>query len=334
MSPSNLFAPYQNHNNRHLAQSREIAQSLLPQISENSKNLLMMMTHSASGTHPRRTLQVDVIEKSLRVSHELCHYHEQSTNRKAGRSWTVGELREYLDKRRHAGLPNEVNLKALDNLMIGTLEKWRDPTILLFDSLKIFATHATSDMLQSEDFGRWGGCGLLHEANQIICRFVNSAFDDSKDRALIIMDLETSEGVVYSESSRLDAPKNLSVFEEIKDKHLKQLSQSRYDTRAKAKYLELYPLEKEALDNESPPAIQKMRSRIDKPDFKETQVGEDPFQREIIVMAKMKAYYQYAAARYVEFVVMIAQKGLLNKLNDLDNHLKLKLHLEPRGSMF
>jgi hypothetical protein len=246
----------------------------------------------------------------------------------------LGQMREYLDKRRHAGLPKEVNLKALDTLMIGTLQNWRDPTVLLFESLKTFTIKLISETLETEDFERWGGCGLLHEANLIICQFVNSAFDDSKTRALKTMELETAEGLVYSDESKIDGANSKSVFEEIKDKHYRELAQSRYNARAKAKYLELYPQEKEAVDNDTGSAVQKMRGKIDKPEFKENQVGLDPFEREILVMSKMKAYYQYAATRYVELVVMIMQKGLLNKLKELEYGLKMGLHLEPRGGKF
>jgi hypothetical protein len=75
----------------------------------------------------------------------------------AGQSWMLGQMRKYLDKRRHAGLPKEVNLKALDTLMIGTLQNWRDPTVLLFESLKTFTTKLISETLETEDFERWGG---------------------------------------------------------------------------------------------------------------------------------------------------------------------------------
>jgi hypothetical protein len=209
--------------------------------------------------------------------------------------------------------------------MMGTLENWGKPTENLFNDLKTFTISTVIQILQSEEFQRWNGCGLFEKARQVIESFVQNKFDEAKGQAQHLMELETIGDVVYSDANKYAHQQ--SIFDFIMEKHLKDLQKSRYEARAKAKYLETYPQFKESVTKGEEPSIQKMMDKIDKPDFKE-KVGVDPFNREIIVMAKMEAYYQYASSRFVELVVMTMQKEVLAQLKDVEYWLKSELHLE------
>ena len=77
----------------------------------------------------------------------------------------------------------------------------------------------------------------------------------------------------------------------------------------------MYPDEKDNVADEKDLAAKaRIKQVTKKPYFKE-QLGPDPFERELLVMAKMKAYYQYVATWYVKLVISMIQKDLLDDLN-------------------
>jgi hypothetical protein len=239
-------------------------------------------------------------------------------------------LKNYIDTRTYGSLHKEVDPRALNNLMMGTLKNWNAPTEMLFSNFKTYTITAITEILHGEEFDRWNGCGVFEKARKTIQNFIQNTFDEAKGQALHLLKLETVGDVVYSNINTYTD--QASVFDSIMEKHFRELQKARYDSCAKKRYCDENPQLRDSINNGDEAPIQKMMERIAKADYKE-KVGPDPFSREILVMAKMKAYYQYSASRFVELVLMTMQKGVLTQLKDVEYWLKTELYLDDRNSV-
>ena len=88
--------------------------------------------------------------------------------------------------------------------------------------------------------------------------------------------------------------------------------------------------EARALANVSADALEKMDQKSKRKLVE--NVTPDPFDREVEVMAKLKAYYHIAGTRFVDTVYMIVEAGFLHGLHGLNDVIKQELGLmESRG---
>jgi hypothetical protein len=246
-----------------------------------------------------------------------------------GKSWRLSEVKQKLYQQRHKYLQKEVNLQALNNLMIETISGWEGHVIKLLENTKQVAIERAQNAMEFEQFERWVGCDLYKKTKAFIHDFVSKDFESCKTMAIRMLRYETKQGVVYSEESKIDSVLDQSLFDVVKEKHIKELNESRHRARVLSKYLQSYPDEKQYLDQKDPTATARMKKLTEKPDFKD-ELGPDPFERELLVMAKMKAYYQYVATRCVESVIGLVQKDLLDGLNRVKSSLTKALHLDSQ----
>lgn len=227
-------------------------------------------------------------------------------------------------------MPNGVNVAALASLMTKTLENWQGPSEKLLSNLEKFILKSVGEILQQEVYDRWRGTELMKEAEKSTRSEISSTTHKFKTWVIQLMMLETSEGVVYSNSKQSD--KKPPVFEVLTEQHLKELQEGRMGVLVRDRYKRFRVKSGEAVNEEEMDLV-KMKVFLAKkePEF---DAAADPFEREVKVMAKMKAYYQYAATRYVEYITMGIQKGLMDELRGIGRAISRAIALEPPGRKF
>jgi hypothetical protein len=239
-------------------------------------------------------------------------------------------------------LPDEIKPEALESLMVGTLHVlnsdtesiWEAAVSTLFDSFYESLERCVLEIFNDANFQRWSGCPLPTKARDIILGVLGKAFEERKHFIKAAMRFETISGVVYCDKTKVNEEFR-SLFDVLRDKHHKDLLSIRYEVRAKEIWKrqnlkEVERLEDEFTKKEEKARIDdKMKKDIAKADF-QNKMPKDPYLREVEVIAKMKAYYQYSATRFVENVSMAIQKGLPDSLKTMERELRQGLYLESR----
>ncbi|KAF2669957.1 hypothetical protein BT63DRAFT_226521 [Microthyrium microscopicum] len=112
---------------------------------------------------------------------------------------------------------------------------------------------------------------------------------------------------------------NKQLLDQLTVKELTTIEKARYEQRAR----QLYQAEHPDWDTEFG-LDDKQRKEIESEKFR-VKIGADPYDREIEVMAKVKAYYSIAATRFVENVILMVEADLLGGLPALKDRIEEEL---------
>ena len=207
------------------------------------------------------------------------------------KQYSLSELRSTLESFSTSGLPSEVELKAVDHLMLCTLKNWNVPMELLVNNLRLALGRALASSLRDK-VGQWRTTKLFEEMHTINVNFLDERLNCMKSHVNRALRLERTKPITRDEAL---------MKRYISDEHAK-LSDARMRARYSAHLMEA--AEQAGKDVSAPMWDEKTRKHAT------SVLDVDVFAREIDVMAKIRAYYQIAGIRFVDQVIQAVEAEL------------------------
>jgi hypothetical protein len=240
-----------------------------------------------------------------------------------GPAFTCGQLKHEIDKQQVPGLPGEVNPNALNKLILGTIQSWQAPVKGLIQTIeKIIRESLLQLILQPSVCDSWRGSILNQRLEAITLDFIVTIINAETHKALEAAEREEVRPIVL----------NQKHFDAEKDSELEILRGVRYTKRAELLYRRLHGEGPES-ELERHKWEEARKNSIAKDKFK-AEVGDDPYDREVEVVAKIKAYYRIASTRMVENIYMIIEYGILRKLGQLSTEIEESLEIHGGHGKF
>jgi hypothetical protein len=231
--------------------------------------------------------------------------------------FTLGEIHTTLDEYSAYGLPDRVEPKAVDNLIRKTLENWHLPLHQLLVSLKAALQKALKETLDEVVKG-WRSTELYSEIHRIQEIFLGTHCGQLEDHAASrALRLETAKPI--SEDTRAMKRYKQEELEVLQNAWFKCRSDAFFDGQDGNTGKITTPEQREAERRSKTEALKK-------------RLGPDPHEREIKVMADIRAYYQIASVRFVDHICQSVEAELFVKFRDgLHDDLEDGLRVTQRG---
>jgi len=254
-------------------------------------------------------------------SYLLCPNYS-TANSLLGPAFSCGQLKFEIDKYQVPGLPGEVNPNGLNTLIMSTVQNWEGPINDLMKSVGSYIRSSLLKLVSSQEVcGGYPGSTLHLRMLEFTSDFVREIVLAERNKAL---EAAQREGICVT---TLDE----KHYDSIKDSEHEILRTYRYNWRAEAHYARLHgqgPAENPFDQTERNKWEEARRKIVCKEAFK-AEVGEDPYAREVEVVAKIKAYYRIASTRMVENVSIMVEAGILRRLGNFVE--ELEQHLDFHG---
>jgi hypothetical protein len=233
----------------------------------------------------------------------------------------LGEIRATLDEFSASGLPDEIELKAVDSLILKTFEHWHVPLDQLLKSLEEVLRSAMQKTI-TETTSRWTTTSLPTEIARICDHFLDTHLGDLRDN-------------VAARALRLERRKPITDDENT----MKRYTQEELDVFNTARFkarTDVYFDQQDVMNGKGTGSEERERKRQNNPDVLKAKLGADPFDREIRVMAKIRAYYQIASVRFVDHIRQSIEAELFVKFRDglLDDLLEGLRVMQPDCKSF
>lgn len=230
---------------------------------------------------------------------------------KSQKRFSLLEIRETLENLTMSDIPNEIDPRAVDHLRSQCLTGWQLPMNAFLENITTILSDKLHYLLQ-DSCNKWLNTEFYVEAQRILSDFVAAIMEEQHNYAQRALRLELHKPFTLND-------------EDIKRKEgeeLQVIEPMRYKTRA-GEYLNIHEARTGRVTIE---AERKKKIQGDK--NLRTELGVDPFQREIEVMAKVRGYYRVALLRFLDHVVQGVQVEVFEKCrNELSRQLKLGLEL-------
>ncbi|KIW04352.1 hypothetical protein, variant 1 [Verruconis gallopava] len=212
------------------------------------------------------------------------------------KSFTLAELRTTLDSFSTSGLPSVVELKAVDHMILLTLENWKDPLKVLLNNLKSAMQNSLAKSLQDKVY-QWRATKLFEEMQEAYRNFLNRH-------------MESMTQYVFR-ALKIERVKPITRDEKLMSRYVKEEQAILEAARLKKRYMEY------ARELEKKYGKEVNKNWDDKTRKQATEVLDaDPYSREVGVMARIRAYYQISAMRFVDQVVQAVEAELLIKFRE------------------
>ncbi|TIA43598.1 hypothetical protein D6C78_00136 [Aureobasidium pullulans] len=238
-----------------------------------------------------------------------------SKNSSAGntgkKTFRLLEMRETLGKLTASGVPGEVDPLAVDYLRKETVAGWEPPMLEFITDVKQEIQNILDQLLE-EACSQWLNTAFFSEAKKIVKVYIANAMRCQLEYAKRALTLEQRKPFTL----------NTKGFKLEQDNELQILQEGRTTQRLVEKL--------DAADRAAGRIMvdQIERKKKAKSDLKaRADLGNDPFDQEVRVMAKVRGYYNIALSRFLDHVV----HGINNEvLHDLETNLiqQLKAGLE------
>lgn len=210
----------------------------------------------------------------------------------------------------------EVDPKAVDHLILKTFEHWDAPMKKFLDDTESALRDNIHKALE-EVFRQWRTTDLYKESYRIIMTFLATHMESQrKDVAERSLRLERFKPITWnSEAMEANRREELGIFEN-----------ARYEARAHAYYDE-----QDARTGRA--TSQQERHRKIVSGQARAEIGVDPYQREVDVMAKIRAYYNIASSRFIDHICQSLQAELFESFRtDIQGELLLGLQVNDQDA--
>jgi hypothetical protein len=207
-----------------------------------------------------------------------------------------------LDEYSASGLPDQIEPKAVDRLILLTLENWPHPLENLLKSLDTILRKALTATLR-ETTHKWSTTILPREINRICQQeFLDAHIGDLRDNsATRALRLEQRKPITEDE-------RTMKRYEE---EELEVFQAARFKARTEA----YFDQQDRVTGKESSPEERARKRRTDLDGLK-TKIGPDPYDREVKVMSRIRAYYQIASIRFVDHIRQSVEAELFDKFRN------------------
>ncbi|EON68609.1 hypothetical protein W97_07867 [Coniosporium apollinis CBS 100218] len=188
----------------------------------------------------------------------------------------------------------DVDPKAVDYLILKTLEHWDAPVrTFLDDTEKVLRVHVRKAL--DEVLRQWKTTDLYKESYRIIDTFLTTHMQSQHDVAERALGLERFKPITL----------NIETLERNRVEELEVFQAARYEARANA-----WIDEQDARTGKGT-SLQDRHRKI-ATDQVRKEVGADPYQREVEVMAKVRGYYNVASNSFVDHICKSLQVELFD----------------------
>lgn len=221
----------------------------------------------------------------------------------------LDDVARHLKETCKSRIPDQLEPKVMDDLILATIQEWHRPLERFFNGLE----KELKTMIQSvfhQKFGQWQGSALYRDAWAIIEDLLNTNF--MEQRTTMAME---------SLNDERDGPHifNEDTFNREKAHTLEQYRQARYRARLKK-----FANEMQAQTGR--PFTPADQEKLRKDDKRHALLMEEPYRKEIDVIAQVASYYMTAARRFYESVCIRVESKFFKRLrttlrDDLDTGL-------------
>lgn len=231
------------------------------------------------------------------------------------KAFTLTEICETLNNNTKSYIAGAIDPSAVDKLRLQCLANWKFPMEAFIKNAEELVGSKLHQLLEDSCAQRTN-TPFFREASKILKGFVKTVMKDARVYAERALRLECYKPFTLMEDKEM-IPKQKVELEAIRN--------HRYKTRCN-EFLDM-------MDARSK-KVTKPEDRPGKFEGLRSQLGADPFQREIEVMAEIRSYYDVAQLRFVDHVAQGIQIEALDKCCvDLHQQLQFELGLSsaPNG---
>ncbi|MCJ1387566.1 hypothetical protein MMC18_000409 [Xylographa bjoerkii] len=206
------------------------------------------------------------------------------SERGLGKRFSLLEIREMIRNGR-IGLPGQIDNRVSERMSNIGMQHWDQLSTAFLEKtaqmcLRLVATHS------QEAFSIWRQTPLYTHVQEICESFVSQMIEHQRGAVKRCLDMELHKAMTFDEDG----------MKQSQDKALLTLKAARLVQRAKIRLIE------EENKTGKQTNIQAIEERATK--IPEAQLGPDPFEQEINVMATVKAYYERAFTRFVDTIAL------------------------------
>ena len=214
--------------------------------------------------------------------------------------FSLNEIRSRLEDFSTSGLPDGIDLKAVDQMILASLVNWNIPTIQLLEKVEK-ELRSELELILNSVASKWTTTGLYCEMQRCFAAFTLKYLHDQRTRQIPqLLRLET----------RKPLTENVEAWKLHKSRELDVLTTARLNARVDAYLHEQDALMGKTANEED----YSKRIQADKELGK--KVGEDPYEREIEAMAVIRAYYAVAASRFIDNVCQSVEVDLFDHFHE------------------
>lgn len=224
---------------------------------------------------------------------------------------TIRQIREEVDKKGTAGMPGRIAERVYQDLAIAAKKPWKEP-------MEVFLSHTMQELKKSLDislstsFEQLKKRLVYREARRHLAKFIKEQEIETLKSLELLYEDETSRMLTFNE-------KLLQILEEEELGTLQHFRHHmRVTTAGMAPGRQHIPWE--ALREEQQAQERKRR------DVETAKLGPDQFEREVGVVAYVRAYYRLSALRFADNVSQTLLCRLMPRIRrELPKYLEQKL---------
>ncbi|OCK79986.1 hypothetical protein K432DRAFT_393431 [Lepidopterella palustris CBS 459.81] len=211
------------------------------------------------------------------------------------KTFMLDEIKKTLDDISTSDIPGEVDPKALDYLIVICLKHWNQPTTEFFTTMEI-ALRSQLRSIFDEAFEAWASTEIYSEAWAIVEQFLIIHLGEQKDTLAPHM-LSVEQEKPFTDDHELWDYHIVNAKQGFQEARLNHLFQKHFQSMASRK-----------------PLSQAERERMLKDPVLREKFKNDPYHREVEVMAKIRGYYKIASTRFYDNICLSLQAKLFRKL--------------------
>ncbi|KAF2192948.1 P-loop containing nucleoside triphosphate hydrolase protein, partial [Zopfia rhizophila CBS 207.26] len=232
--------------------------------------------------------------------------------------YNLDETRGQLYEMSSAKLSRQVNPKAVEHLMLQSLINWSIPLKSFFDNLERDLRGRLQQLLD-QSFAKWRTTELYRASSEIVQKFLDVHFGVQRLKMAPDALKDELEGPYVFDLRHFDFHMT-SITEAYKKARFFARMNIYFDELQGETGKELSTKEREAQAMKEP--VKSLLSR-------------DPYDREVDVIAQVRAYYELASIRFQESICMRIESQLFNTLGtDLFDELKGGLQITDEKGEF
>ncbi|KAF2679716.1 interferon-induced GTP-binding protein Mx [Lentithecium fluviatile CBS 122367] len=219
-----------------------------------------------------------------------------------------------LKEKSKSRLPDQLDPKVVDDLIIDTLQEWQRPLRKFLEDLERELKEAVK-VIFIQHFGQWKGSALWRNAWKIVNEILDINFTEQRTTI-----------AAESLNDELDGPYvfNEDVFARERLNTLEQYRRARYRAR-------VMTYAREMQDSTGRTFTPQEREKLSKDEKKQAIITSEPYEKEVAVVSRVTTYYMLAARRFYESVCIRIESKFFKRLHtslrdDLDSGLGIHDH--------
>ncbi|KAI9818928.1 MAG: hypothetical protein M1827_007749 [Pycnora praestabilis] len=225
-----------------------------------------------------------------------------TTTKGLARKFKMPEIREIIQDAHVAGIPDQVDPKAIVRMCQAGVEHWDKPMTEFLQSTGGMLRTMVSERFTAS-FGTLKHTALFTEASDIINGFINGILEEQRQAAQRAYQLEVSSPLTM----------NKKALSHEREQAAKTILKKRRNVRIAAYF--------DALEARTGKVITELERIKKMPAMTDELLGPDPFSKELDVMSTVRGYYECAASRFVDTICLSLKAEMFVRCGDVHTDL-------------